>query len=70
MSGNQQYVELSKSGAGVTQNSSGSAIRWEQGTCNASFRDEAQKLRQKEQKTNGKKVESCTRFIVNQTLNN
>merc|ERR1711892_1447813 len=55
VSGNQQYVELSKSGAGVTQNSSGSAIRWEQGTCNASFRDEAQKLRQKEQKTNGKK---------------
>ena len=62
MSGNLQYVELTKSGAGITQNSGGSAIRWEQGTCNASFRDEAQKLRQKEQKTNGKKVESCTRF--------
>ena len=63
MSGNQQYVELAKTGAGVTQNSTGSAIRWEQGTCNASFRDEAQKLRQKDQKANGKKVESCTRFL-------
>merc|ERR550534_3379312 len=55
VSGNQQYVELAKTGAGVTQNSTGSAIRWEQGTCNASFRDEAQKLRQKDQKANGKK---------------
>ena len=56
-------MELAKTGAGVTQNSTGSAIRWEQGTCNASFRDEAQKLRQKDQKANGKKVESCTRFL-------
>jgi len=55
VSSNQQYVELAKTGAGVTQNSTGSAIRWEQGTCNASFRDEAQKLRQKDQKANGKK---------------
>ena len=56
MSANQQYVDLGKSGAGVTQNSGGSAVRWEQGTCNASFRDEAQKLRQKDQKSNGKVV--------------
>ena len=57
--GQQQYVAQK---TGVTQNSGGSAVRWEQGTCNASFRDEAQKLRKPE--SNGKaakKVESCTK---------
>ena len=57
MSGH-QYLELSTKGAGVTQNSGGSAVRWEQGTCNASFRDEAQKLRNHKSQSNGKKVES------------
>ena len=57
MSGH-QYVEFSTKGAGVTQNSGGSAVRWEQGTCNASFRDEASKLRNLKPEKNGKKVES------------
>ena len=33
------------------------AVRWEQGTCNASFRDEAQKLNQQKYcEASGKKV--------------
>ena len=51
-------MEFSTKGAGVTQNSGGSAVRWEQGTCNASFRDEASKLRNLKPEKNGKKVES------------
>merc|ERR1719500_1860291 len=50
-----QYVEFSTKAAGVTQNSGGSAVRWEQGTCNASFRDEASKLRNLKPEKNGKK---------------
>ena len=53
-------MELSTQSGGVTQNSGGSAVRWEQGTCNASFRDEAQKLRNIKPESNGKKVESRT----------
>lgn len=62
MSGH-QYVEFSTKGAGVTQNSGGSAVRWEQGTCNASFRDEASKLRNLKPEKNGKKVEFCTSLL-------
>ena len=53
-------MELAKGGVVVGSSGGQGAIRWEQGTCNASFRDEAQKLsRQKTPKANGKKVEFC-----------
>lgn len=44
--GNQQFVELAKEGVVVGGSGGPGAVRWEQGTCNASFRDEAQKLNQ------------------------
>ena len=63
-------MELAKGGmGGVVVGGSGGqgAVRWEQGTCNASFRDEAQKLsHQKNPKANGKKVEFC--FVHNSKL--
>merc|ERR1712223_1334635 len=64
-----QYLELSTKGAGVTQNSGGSAVRWEQGTCNASFRDEAQKLRNHKSQSNGKKPPDQTGGLPTQIGN-
>jgi hypothetical protein len=44
-------------GAGVVSLSSeANAVRWEQGTCNARFKDQASKLGHKQ--ANGQKVES------------
>ena len=57
MSGSQQFADTPR-GAGPGGVTVGGAVRWEQGTCNASFKDEAQKLNQQKlnQKANGKKV--------------
>ena len=56
MSGYQQYVDIGRGGGGGVL-LDGGAVRWEQGTCNASFRDEAAKLKQKQnQNGQNKKV--------------
>ena len=61
MSSATQYVEFS-SGGGKNM-SAGGATRWEQGTCNARFKDEALKIGQKDSMSNGQKVEFCTRIL-------
>ena len=63
VSGATQYVEFSaQSGAGggvVSQSGGANAVRWEQGTCNARFKDQALKLGAGGHKeANGQKVES------------
>lgn len=55
-------MEISTQSGNTSKNSSG-AIRWEQGTCNKSFKDEAQKIGQKNSCSNGQKVEFCTRIV-------
>ena len=65
MSSATQYVELpgSKGGAGGVAIEGG--VRWEQGTCNASFRDEAQKLNsQHKQNQNGNKKVSFVLHLL------
>ena len=53
-------MEIISVGEGKAGRVTSGAVRWEQGTCNQSFKDEAQKLNQKQnQKSNGKKVEFC-----------
>ena len=59
-------MELAKGGVVVCSSGGQGAVRWEQGTCNASFRDEAQKLsQQKNSKANGKKVSFVLCTAVN-----
>ena len=55
MSSATQYVEFSTQSGTVSKISS-SATRWEQGTCNKRFKDEAGKIGQKKSMSNGKKV--------------
>jgi hypothetical protein len=52
-------------GGGVAHSSEGNVVRWEQGTCNARFKDQALKLGAKDAKeANGQKVECCTSTFV------
>jgi hypothetical protein len=56
-------VEYSAQSGGVTHCGEGSSsVRWEQGTCNARFKDEALKLGAAKE-ANGQKVEFCTVWI-------